>query len=734
MGVGNDYDAYAVTKFAIFCMIGQADVNLYKAEENDSEAQAMLTALHNLVNIGLYGTETYSSAVNIQKSGDFIEDGNYYSQTYTVSSSCTLSEYEITSVTGLSDGDIITDVNGNIKTTFSSCENFKVKILKSNLNSDKNINIGIQAKIKSFPIFYGKTRIENTQNYAITTGAYEYVDSSTNLNLKTNTGKIIVNKLDEETKEGITDTSFELYNSNNELVQSATTNENGTIEFSSLYQGKYTLKETKANENYILNENAEYSVDVNYNKTSTVDIENEHKKGNLTIYKVDKDYNNIVLGNVGFELYNKKDNTLVGTYYTDADGVIELKDLRTGNYVIKEISTNKWYNLAENIEVEVKWNETTETKVEDELKKSQVQIIKVDKDDNNIRIPNVVFEVLDENQNVLETITTNEEGEAYTKEYPVRDYQKIYIREIQTDDMYELDSEIKEVILEENQIKTLTLENEKIRGTIEIIKTSKENSDITGINKGEALEGVGFEVYDSNGNVVDNITTNSNGIATSKELEKGTYKVKEISTNEWFLLDTNYYEANIETQNQKVVLNLENTPAIPNENVEKTGPETAQAGEEIEYKINLENTGNVDLDDFCLEDEIPTDYIKVTKIKLGTFNQKNTYNLYYKTNFSDEYILLMEDISTLENEEIDFSQELSDNEYITNIKLDFGTVSKGFKSNEDISIYAKVKEDVERDDVFENKVTLQSNYKGYNLSKQSSWKTKIQKILPITGM
>ena len=45
-------------------------------------------------------------------------------------------------------------------------------------------------------------------------------------------------------------------------------------------------------------------------------------------------------------------------------------------YKLKEISTNKWYNLAEDIEIEVKWDETTETKVEDELKKSQIKVIK----------------------------------------------------------------------------------------------------------------------------------------------------------------------------------------------------------------------------------------------------------------------------------------------------------------------------------------------------------------------
>ena len=41
---------------------------------------------------------------------------------------------------------------------------------------------------------------------------------------------------------------------------------------------------------YILAENSEFNVNVNYNKTTTIDIENKHKKGNLNIYKVEQYY------------------------------------------------------------------------------------------------------------------------------------------------------------------------------------------------------------------------------------------------------------------------------------------------------------------------------------------------------------------------------------------------------------------------------------------------------------
>ena len=734
MGLESDYDAFAVTKFAVYCLLGQADINLYTADENDAEGQAMLRALRNLVDIGRNQTDTFSDELKISKVTDLIEDGNYYSITYKVNAGNTISKYKIKSVSGLTNGELLTDVNGNIKTEFNSNEKFKIKIPKSNLSSDKNIDIEIESNLKNYPMFYGKTRISGTQDYLLTANSYQNLTANINTKLNLNTGKIIINKKDDETKQGIPDTTFEIYNSQKQNIGIYTTDKSGKIEIPNLYQDSYYAKEIKSNENYILNQDNEYSINVEYNKTSTIDIENEHKKGNLEILKVDKENNNITLGNVGFELYNDENGSLVGTYYTDANGKIEIKNLRIGNYKLKEISTNEWYNLAENQNLQIKWNETTKTQVEDELKKGQIKVIKVDKENNEIKIPNVVFEVQDSYGNLLEKIKTDQNGEAITSKYPLRDYPNLRLHEVETDEKYALENEIKEITLEENQIKEVKIENEKIKGYIQIVKTSKDDNKINGTKKGEPLEGVKFEIYDTNGNTIQTLVTDSNGIAKSKKLEKGIYKVKEVETNEWYLLDQNIYEAEIKENKKTVILNIENVPANPDEEIEKNGPDEAFADDEIQYNISLKNSGNVALDNFVWEDEIPTDFIRVTKIKLGTYNQDNSYNLYYKTNFSEDYILMLEDINTQTTEEINFSKELSDNEFITNIKLDFGSVDIGFKSEEDTLIFAKVNSNVKSGDVFENKVCLQASFKGYNLSKSSNWKTRVYKVLPLTGM
>ena len=65
--------------------------------------------------------------------------------------------------------------------------------------------------------------------------------------------------------------------------------------------------------------NLDFNVNVEFNKTSKVEVENEHKKGNVKIYKVDKDNNKITLGNVEFDLYSKEFDKVIGTYYTDVN-------------------------------------------------------------------------------------------------------------------------------------------------------------------------------------------------------------------------------------------------------------------------------------------------------------------------------------------------------------------------------------------------------------------------------
>lgn len=555
MGVENKYDAFVATKQAIYSIIYGTDVESYY-NGADSRGVAIKNAISRLVDIGRNGSQTrYNTDVEVYKDGGFYEDGEYYSQNYRVKAPVEISQYSILNTIGMPNGAKITSLDGNEKDTFGGNEQFKIRIPKNQLSSNVDVTISIKAKCKVYPVFYGKTRIEGTQDYLITYDPFGDVAGRTKLNITTNTGKVKVNKTDDETHKPIKGVVFGLYKKDGTEIARAITGEDGVAVFNNLYQNNYALKEISTNSNYVLNK-VEFNCNVEYNKTTTLDIENEHKKGNLKIYKVDKDNHKIALGNVKFDLFSKELNKVIGTYVTDVNGEIYIENLRTGDYSLIEKNTGKWYDLSENTEIKIEWNKTTETTIENELKKGRIKVIKEDSENNKVRLENVEFEVIDKNGNVLETIKTDSNGEAYTKKYAIRDYQNLFIHETKTNEYYKLNDTPIEVELKENQITTITFKNEKKKGKVEIIKVDKDNKEVK-------IPNVTFEIYDEQNNKVDTIVTNEDGKAISRDLPiDKNYIVKETITGK-------YYVLNEETQ--KVTLKEDQVTTITFENEKKKG-------------------------------------------------------------------------------------------------------------------------------------------------------------------
>ncbi len=105
-------------------------------------------------------------------------------------------------------------------------------------------------------------------------------------------------------------------------------------------------------------------VEIKYNEITTQTIENEKKKGNIQVYKVDKDNHKITLEDVGFELYSKELDKLIGVYTTDENGEIFIDNLRIGEYELREITTKKGYEIGEDVNISVEWEKTTKVIVE----------------------------------------------------------------------------------------------------------------------------------------------------------------------------------------------------------------------------------------------------------------------------------------------------------------------------------------------------------------------------------
>lgn len=743
MGVENDDDAFVATKHSVYSILYDIDVRAYY-KGGDERGNKIVDAIERLTNEGRYGTETpNSSEIQADKVGEFKQDNinsNYYSQEYKVSAGVNIREYIVNGISGFPEGSYITDMSNNSKSNFYENEHFKILVPKANIKQNYNGKISIIGKCLVYPMFYGHSPDETLQNYILAFDAWGDVNGTGNLNIDAYKSSIKVVKVDAETKNPIEGVEFNFRYADGQNIGNYKTNSQGCIELSKLRQGNVIATEIATKSEYILDDK-EREIVLDYNDSKTMTIENEHKRGDLKVYKVDADNNKITLGGVKFALYSYEFNKITGHYTTNANGEISIKNLRTGKWALIEEETNKWYNLIDGqIEIKVEWNETTNTTIENELKKSQVKVIKVDKENHEVKLKDVVFEVLDKNNNVLETIKTNSEGEAVTSRYAVRDYSELYIREKITNKKYVLDDTIHKIELKENEIVTQTFENKKIKGQIKVIKTSEGDSKITGMKDGEPMANVSFDVYDENKNYVETIKTSEEGIATTSLLEKGTYFVKESEKDspEWYLLNTKEYSAEIVNDGDIITLEITNIPENPDVDIEKDGIIQTTANQEIKYNFNIKNTGNTPLDKFTWTDILPSEYVTATRLITGTYNQDLNYAIYYKTNKND-YRLLKDNLNTQVNNYISFTDlQLEEDEYVTEFKVDFGTVGVGFESVEKPQLFVNVKSIVKNDDVFTNRTRIEGYNKTYLVWDEDDHTTKVyeKKIevkLPRTG-
>lgn len=722
-----DDDWYFVTKTVVHCLVnGKSPKETYKVPtwitNSDKEAgltlkdvqrrgQKVLNEAEKLYNKCLSSNEKYEEAkVSIAKSGNTYTEGNYEVQNFKINSNKALGSYDVT----LSKFPTGTTYEKNGST-------LKVKIPRANITGDIDGLIYLtNVQVETCGAFYAEAYNDDFQDYIIAADPYEITSARTPFELTTAKSIIKVEKTDEDTNKPIAGVTFQLKNQAGTVVQNATTNEKGIATFSNLRPGKYIVVETATNDNYIL-DTTENEVTVGYDTTITKELTNKHKEGNLKVYKVDADNNEIRLGNVQFDLYSVELDKIIGTYTTNVDGEIYIENLRTGEYKLIEKNTGKWYNLAKDTEVKVEWNTDTETTVENELKKGQVKVIKVDEDNNEIKLQGVEFEVLDSNGNVLEKIVTDENGEALTQRYPVRDFKSLTLREVKTLDNYVLNDKPITVELTANETTAVTIENERIKGKVEITKVdSKDNSKV--------LEGAKFGLYDENDNLIETLVTDENGKAISQELYKGKYYLKELETGSvYYLLNEDTFEFEIVNNGETVPVTIDNEPVDITVDVDKTGTVEIKPGEKVNYTFsNVANNSNVYLENFKWFDYIPTDYIRLEKMTTGTWNQDLKYDVYYKTNKSDEYILFKEDLSTQEDYDLDFTKiKLADDEYITETCFDFGRVETGFRESTSPTMNCISLDTLKDNDTFTNHTKTIGVYYSVTAEADSDWTTVV---------
>ena len=369
-----------------------------------------------------------------------------------------------------------------------------------------------------------------------------------------------------------------------DVVDTVTTDEDGTAKSKELYLGKYNVVETKAPTGMVINKE-KHSVELTYagqdvavTETATSFV-NERQKVKISLEKIlerDETFGigkNDEIKNISFGLYAKEDVVSSSGTVIPADGLIEIitldengvatanTDLPFGSYYVKEIATDEHYILSDTqypftFEYAGQDTETVEIKVNDgkpienKLIYGSVSGKKIDENGEALGGALIGIFKADETEftkeHAIMTATSEKDGSFSFAKVP---YGKWIVREIEAPEGFVLDDTSYEVNIGENeQVIEVEITDEYIHGNIELIKVDADYPD----NK---LTGATFEVYkDVNGDgklndgdeLIGNLEETATGIYEMKELLYGKYLVKETKAPEGFVLDKGVYSVFIE--------------------------------------------------------------------------------------------------------------------------------------------------------------------------------------------
>ncbi len=369
-----------------------------------------------------------------------------------------------------------------------------------------------------------------------------------------------------------------------DVVDTVTTDEDGTAKSKELYLGKYTVVEIKAPTGMVVNKE-KHSVELTYagqdvavTETATSFV-NERQKVKISLEKILEQDETFGIGkndeikNISFGLYAKEDVVSSSGTVIPADGLIEIitldengkatanTDLPFGSYYIKEIATDEHYILSDTqypftFEYAGQDTETVEIKVNDgkpienKLIYGSVSGKKIDENGEALGGALIGIFKADETEftkeHAIMTATSEKDGSFSFAKVP---YGKWIVREIEAPEGFVLDDTSYEVNINENeQVIEVEITDEYIHGNIKLTKVDADYPD----NK---LTGATFEVYkDVNGDgklddgdeLIGNLEETATGIYEMKELLYGKYLVRETKAPEGFVLDKGVYSVFIE--------------------------------------------------------------------------------------------------------------------------------------------------------------------------------------------
>ncbi|MBV4417846.1 LPXTG cell wall anchor domain-containing protein [Clostridium tyrobutyricum] len=342
---------------------------------------------------------------------------------------------------------------------------------------------------------------------------------------------------------------FSLYSSIDptKAIASATSDDNGIVQFDNVDYGSYYIKETKAPEGYmplLMPLTVNVGKDDNGNTIDLGSVSDVKIKGNIQFYKVGEDGG--TLAGAQFALYSGTDTTAapVATATSDSRGLVEFTNVPYGTYSIKEIaSPSAEYNINSRIFTAtvnengstVKLADINDTKV-----RGGIEITKIDSS-TSAPVPGATITVYNKDGSKVGSGVEGKTGKDGKVQFNNLTYGDYYFVETNAPEGYLLNTDKHPFSIKDNGVILKdTLPDIRITGGIEITKTDASTS--------APVPGATITVYNKDGSKVGSGVegkTGKDGKVQFNNLTYGDYYFVETSAPAGYLLNSDKHQFSI---------------------------------------------------------------------------------------------------------------------------------------------------------------------------------------------
>lgn len=492
-----------------------------------------------------------------------------------------------------------------------------------------------------------------------------------------------------------------------------TTNTNGSVIVNDLQAGWYVVKEIAAPSGYNVAATAEQNVEIKAGSVSDVTFRHSQVYG-LQIVTTCQQTSARIAAAV-YEV-NKLDGTRVGTYTSNDAGLVFI-ELTPGWYTVKPVSAPDGYMIPDSAprNVEVKADELTTT--EFVLQQASSIRVKVIDGSTSKGIYGVRLQ-LKNASNVIQEFYTDNEGYVTINQSVLNGSYTLEM--ISAPAGYIVDTIPKSISALVGQTTEITWALYSDAGQIQVVVTSSDNNATLNKPAGSGLQGAVFEIMNADTyQVVGRMISDNSGVAASSGLPIGRYIVSQVGAPAYYAISDQKVEVRIKINNDVVRTEFKNASVNLSSNIQVSTNSTIKAGSNMRVDIPVvKNGSDVTLDNFYVHIKVPTDAARISTFNTGAWNMPVFYKVSYKTNMND-YRILANNLSSMDSHEYGVSTQalgLQSGEYVTDIRMEFGSVPAGFALTKKICYLEYVLSTVMNGHKLISRVEMGGQYNTVNVS------------------